>query len=90
MIGVLEDEMREQLVDLFLAVNRRDVQATVDTILSFGRPLRPVDAPLLRADVRDFVDNFYGLPLEQLNVGVMLSDFVSIPFEPRDPLSGGA
>jgi ubiquinone biosynthesis protein len=78
MVGMLDDEKREQLIDLFLAVTRRDVPAAVEMILSVGQPFRPCDAPLLRADVRDFVDNYYGLPLERINVGNMLTDFVRI------------
>src|SRR5690606_11086516 len=38
----------------------------------------PVDVPLLRAEARDFIENYYGVPLERLSVGNMLSDFVSI------------
>ena len=78
MVGVLEDERREQLVDLFLAVSRQDVGAAVHTILTIGEPRRAIDLPLLRADVRDFVENHYGVALDRLNVAAMLSDFVSI------------
>lgn len=78
MIGMLDDEKREQLVELFLAITRRDVPAAVELMQTIGQPFRPCDAPLLRADVRDFVENYYGLPLERLNVGSMLTDFVRI------------
>ncbi len=78
MIGLLDDEKREQLIDLFLAVTQRDVPTAVEVILTVGQPFRPCDAPLLRADVRDFVDNYYGLSLDKINVGSMLTDFVRI------------
>ncbi len=78
MVGILEEEKREQLVDLFLAITRQDVRTAVNVIQSVGEPYRQLDIPLLRADVRDFVENYYGLPLERLNIGNMLSDFVSI------------
>jgi len=78
MIGMLEEEKREQLVDLFVGVTRRDVPQVVEVIQRLGQPFRDIDQPLLRADVRDFVDNYYGSSLERLNVGRMLSDFVSI------------
>jgi len=69
---------REELVDLFVAVNRRDVGAVVDLVQTIGKPFRPVDVPLLRADVRDFIESYYGLSLDRLDVGGMLTDFVSI------------
>jgi len=78
MVGVLEEERREQLVDLFLAVVRRDPARAVSTVLAIGQPRGSVDLHLLRADVRDFVENYYGVTLEQLSVAAMLSEFVSI------------
>jgi ubiquinone biosynthesis protein len=78
MIGMLEEEQREQLVDLIIAISRQDVRSAVEIIQKVGRPLRTVDAPLLRADVRDFVENYYGLELDRLNVGNMLTDLVAI------------
>jgi ubiquinone biosynthesis protein len=78
MIGVLEDEQREHLVDLFLAITNRNVSRTVDLLQAIGQPFGPVDTPLLRADVRDFIENYYGIPLERLKVGRMLTDFVNI------------
>jgi ubiquinone biosynthesis protein len=78
MVGRLEEEKREQLVDLFVAVTQGDVRGCVDQVLVIGRPFRPVDRPLLSSDVRDFVESFYGLSLDQINVGRLLTDFVNI------------
>jgi len=78
MVGRLEEEKREQLVDLFVAVTQGDVRGCVDQVLVIGRPFRPVDRPLLTSDVRDFVESFYGIPLDQINVGRLLTDFVNI------------
>jgi len=78
MIGILDEEKREQLVDLFTAVVRQDVRTATEVIRESGQPFRPIDEPLLRIDVRDFVETYYGVSLERLNVGSMLSDFVSI------------
>lgn len=78
MVGMLDDATREQLVDLFVSVARQDVDTLVDVVLSLGQPFRDVDRPLLKVDMRDFVSNYYGVELERLNVGQMLSDFVSI------------
>jgi ubiquinone biosynthesis protein len=78
MVGSLDDEKREQLVDLFVAVQRRDVARAVELVLALGQPFRPVDMPLLRADVRDFIENYYGVSLEQLRVGRMLGDFAGV------------
>ena len=78
MVGRLEEEKREQLVDLFVAVTQGDVRGCVDQVLLIGKPFRAVDRPLLTSDVRDFIETFYGVPLDQINVGRLLTDFVSI------------
>jgi ubiquinone biosynthesis protein len=47
-------------------------------VLKIGKPFRPVDHPLLQSDVRDFIETFYGVPLEQIDIARLLTDFVNI------------
>ena len=78
MVGRLEEEKRDQLVDLFLAVMQGNVRSCVEQVLKIGKPFRPVDRPLLQSDVRDFIETYYGVPLDQVDIGRLLTDFVSI------------
>lgn len=78
MIGMLETDTREQLIDLFVAVARQDVDGAVELVLEVGEVVGEIDQPLLHVDMRDFVANYYGMELDRLNVGRMLSDFVAI------------
>lgn len=78
MIGILDEKMREQLIDLLLAVSQQDVSDAVRLVLELGEPYREVDRALLQIDMRDFVSNYYGVELERLNVGRLLTDFVAI------------
>ena len=78
MIGMLDGKTREQLVDLLLAITQQDVDDCVKLVLQIGEPSREVDRPLLQIDMRDFVSNYYGVELDRLNVGHVLSDFVAI------------
>lgn len=78
MIGLLDEQTREQLIDVLLAVSQQDVDAAVKLVLQLGEPYREVDRPLLQIDMRDFVANYYGMELERLNVGRLLADFVAI------------
>jgi ubiquinone biosynthesis protein len=50
----------------------------VNQILLIGKPFRPIDQALLRADVRDFIDAYYGVPLERIHIGHLLQDFVAV------------
>ena len=78
MVGMLDDRTREQLIDLLVAVSQQNVDAAVKLVLQLGESHREIDRPLLQVDMRDFVVNYYGIELERLNVGRMLSDFVGI------------
>ncbi len=78
MVGMLDEEMRERLVDLFLAVVRQDVRSATRLIELIGQPTEPIDKTLLNVDVRDFVDNYYGVALERIRIGSLLGDFVGI------------
>ncbi|MCA9079423.1 MAG: AarF/ABC1/UbiB kinase family protein [Planctomycetaceae bacterium] len=78
MIGYLDQEKRDQLVDVLLAIAKHDVDRAVALVLEVGKPSQKIDHSLLRADVQDFIETYYGLPLEQLRVDRMLNDFVAI------------
>lgn len=78
MIGRLDEEKREQLIDLLVAVARQEVSGVVRLVLRIGKPFHEIDYPLLQSDVRDFVETYYGVSLKQINVGNMLADFVNV------------
>ena len=78
MIGLLEENMRDRLIDLLVSIVKRDASTAVRVIQEVGQTGEDVDLPLLRADVRDFIDTYYGVELNRLNVGQLLSDFISL------------
>ena len=78
MVGRLEEERREQLVDLFLCISQRNVKGAVDLVLVVGVPAQEVDRALLLSDVRDFIESYYGVDLDRIRMGKLLSDFVAI------------
>jgi ubiquinone biosynthesis protein len=78
MVGILEEQLRDQLIDMFLAITQNDVKRVVGKITEIGTPLEKIDFVVLQADVREFVGNYYGVPLERLQVGNVLTDFISI------------
>ncbi|CAK8997448.1 Probable protein kinase UbiB (Ubiquinone biosynthesis protein UbiB) [Durusdinium trenchii] len=78
MMGYLASDKREQLVDLFLAIVRNNVDRATAVVLEMGNPAQSVETVMLRADIQDFIETYYGVQLEQLRIGPLLSDFVNI------------
>jgi ubiquinone biosynthesis protein len=78
MVGVIEEDARDQLIDLFVAIARNRVDRVTSIVREIGHPQRPVDVLLLKADVHAFLDRYYGLPLEHLKIGPLLSDFTAL------------
>lgn len=78
MIGFLDEARRGLLIDLFVAIARSDVDEAIHVLLHLGQPTQHVQKGLLQADVRDFIDAYYGVPLEQVHVGNLLNDFIRI------------
>ena len=78
MIGMLDEKPRERLIDLLVAISQQNVDSAVKLVLQIGEAYREIDRPLLQVDMRDFIANYYGIPLDRMNVGRLLSDFVAI------------
>lgn len=78
MIGMLDEQTRDLLIDLLMSIAKRDVAKAVSLVQKVGQPHDSLDVALLNADVRDFIESYYGIELGQLNLGNMLNDFVRI------------
>lgn len=78
MIGMLDEPTRDLLIDLLLSIAKRDVTRAVALVQKIGQPQDGLDVALLNADVRDFIESYYGIDLGRLNLGSMLNDFVRI------------
>jgi len=78
MVGLLDESMRANLVDLFVATAQKDTRRSLRIMLSIGDCEHEIDERLFNADYREFIDKYYGLPLERLDIAALLRDFVGI------------
>ena len=88
MVGVLDEEVRDRLVDLLAAVARQDVAAVSRHLQVVGTPMAELDESALRADVREFLATHYNVPLARLRVAAVLGDFLSLLSRHRVRLPG--
>jgi ubiquinone biosynthesis protein len=65
-VGRIDEDLREQIADLFLAVIRRDTKAIIDALLMIGMAPNDVDRNAMAKDISRTISKFYGLPIEQL------------------------
>jgi ubiquinone biosynthesis protein len=78
MVGRLSKRRREDLLNLLLGLVERNPQAVVEVLLDWTGDEQGVHLDTLEGEIEAFVDQYYGVPLAQLNLGQMLSDVTTI------------
>ena len=78
MVGRLDDQLKDYLVDLLLAIIRRDVDEVISLLSSSVDLAEPLSVRPLKRDIAEFIDSYYELPLQDIEVGRMLMDFIEI------------
>jgi ubiquinone biosynthesis protein len=77
MVGRLTAARRQQVVDLLYGLARREADGVADLLLDWAGQ-EPVDADALALDVSAFMDQFHGMPLEQIHIGRLLGELTAI------------
>ncbi|MCR5220511.1 MAG: AarF/ABC1/UbiB kinase family protein [bacterium] len=78
MTGRLDPTMKQQLSDLLNAVLRRDVNHLVEILRNSVELSDNINLYELRSDLTEFLDDYYGLPLNEIHTGQLLVDFSAI------------
>jgi ubiquinone biosynthesis protein len=77
MVGRLDDDMRERLESLIVAVYHRDAGRLTDTVIALGQS-PPTDPAALRGEVNEFVLDFADVPLNDLDLSAALNRMTDI------------
>ncbi|MCZ6793482.1 MAG: AarF/UbiB family protein [Planctomycetota bacterium] len=77
-VGRMTPEMMDELIVLLVALVRRDYPSLARWILRQGKPKTDVDPQALAMDLIDQLDPYYGLSLEEVRVGDLLSALFSM------------
>ncbi len=78
MVGRLDKSLKNRLADLLLFLVDRDVERIVSMLLYAGDLGDEVDMDHLRRDLSEFIDDYYEMPLQNINTGKLLGDFVDL------------
>jgi len=78
MVGRVSEQRRFQIVQLLHGLVERESAAVADVLMEWGEGEGEVDESRLQADVGAFVDQYRGVPLKDLRMGLMLTDVTTI------------
>ena len=82
MVGRLSSRRREELLQLLLGLVQRQPQVVADVLMDWAGQhedgLAGVNLVQLEVEIEDFVDQYHGAPLAELNLGEMLADVTAI------------
>ncbi len=78
MVGRIDEDLKFQLVDLLVAILQRDAEKVIALLLYSGDLTDEVNTKNLKRDLSEFIDDYYEIPLHEINAGRMLSEFVEI------------
>ncbi len=82
MVGRLSEARRQQMVDLFDGLVRRDAGPVAEVLLDWSVDDR-VDADAVTEQVEAFIDRYHGVPLKELHLGLMMSEITGLLREHR-------
>jgi ubiquinone biosynthesis protein len=77
MVGRIDESLKQHLADLLNAVVKRDVDRLVVVLRESGELQDDTNLRELHKDLTEFVDDYYGRSLKDLNTGKMLYDFAA-------------
>ncbi len=78
MMGRVDLGSRENFVDLVMSVVRRNEKKAVDALLALTIPEKEPDRRLLERDVSEFIDQYYYLPLGELEIGKLIHQLIKM------------
>lgn len=77
-VGRIDDDLRDEVEALLLGIVENDVERVTEQVLRLGSVPHDCPQDRLRADLDDFMADFVGHPLSDINVGSALSSLIEI------------
>jgi ubiquinone biosynthesis protein len=77
MVGHLSEKRRDQVIDLLHALVQRNSEQVIEVLLQWTDEAQ-VDNEKLSSDVDNFLDQYHGVALKQLNLSQMLADMTVV------------
>jgi ubiquinone biosynthesis protein len=87
MVGRLDEQTRTYLQNLLSAIVERNIDKIIKIFIDAEVIDETKDTRLLRIDLNDFIDTYYGIPLNQLEIEKLFNDLIEVLRRHRIALS---
>lgn len=77
-VGHLDEETAEHMAQVMLAIVSRDVDGILRAFRNFEVLHEDVDLRFLKADIQEFIDRYYGLPLDKIDAEKIIEDMLRV------------
>ncbi len=78
MVGRLDQQLKDYLADILLAIIKRDVDEVISILIHSGEIADVLNTRALRRDLSEFIDSYYEIPLKEIEVGRLLLEFIEL------------
>ena len=79
MMGRLDEEIREKMIDLFIAVLERNPNNIINEMLNLGiTSQEEIDTRSLKIDIKEMLEQYFDKPLKEIKLGELISQLVEI------------
>ncbi|WP_243373003.1 2-polyprenylphenol 6-hydroxylase [Geotalea sp. SG265] len=77
-VGRLDHQLKRYLTDIILTILNRDVDELISLLAYSGEIGENLNRRALKRDLSEFIDSYYEIPLQEIEVGRMLVEFIDI------------
>jgi ubiquinone biosynthesis protein len=77
-VGRLDDQLREDIEDMLLAIVSQDAQQLTSLVIRLGAVPPGLDEPALSVDLSEFVVHYANQPVDSFDLGGALSEMIEI------------
>ncbi|GAB4376628.1 MAG: AarF/UbiB family protein [Calditrichia bacterium] len=77
-VGRIDEDMKEDLLNILRGIVDKDAYRITRTLLNIGLIEDQVNFRNLKHDLLDYLDRYYGVPLNQLNTAQLLNEFMEL------------
>ncbi len=81
MVGRITPKTRSELMSLLEAVVDRDSEIVLNILLLFSHHSGQINMDSLQRDIMDILDEYYSVPLSEINIGQLLNALTNLLFE---------